>query len=283
MKTTTYIGDQDINGFSIATNRMREFFLKKGFIEVHTQDRLSILAACEDPDTVATYKYNGNIWPLPQTGQMWLEYELLTRPEIPGVFCLSTSYRNEPNPVAGRHKLIFPMFEFEARGNVNDLRTLEMELLEYLGFGPRTDMSVVNYDDAVKFYQTEELKHEHETKMETDYHHATFLEHFPISTSPFWNMKKASDTHSYKIDVILYGQETIGSAERSTDINEMRHEFETICDGAYAQKLYDLFGKERVKKELDEYLSFTFFPRFGAGIGVGRMVQAMRKHGIITK
>ena len=64
-------------------------FLDKGFKEVHTQNRLSILAACEDPFNVATYNYAGNIWPLPQTGQMWLEHELLSDPDSKGFFlCL---------------------------------------------------------------------------------------------------------------------------------------------------------------------------------------------------
>ena len=68
---------KDIIAFSYAVNLLRNFFLARGFVEVHTQDRLSILAACEDPTTVATYEYEGAVWPLPQTGQMWLEYELL--------------------------------------------------------------------------------------------------------------------------------------------------------------------------------------------------------------
>ena len=97
--------------FSSVVNKLREFFVKKGFVEVHTQNRLSILAACEDPFTVSTFNYTNMIWPLPQTGQMWLEYELLKNPTVPGYFCVSTSYRNEPNPVPGRHDLIFPMFE----------------------------------------------------------------------------------------------------------------------------------------------------------------------------
>ena len=281
MNTHTYIGDPDIKSFSYAVNKMREFFLKKGFIEVHTQDRLSILAACEDPNTVACYEYAGNTWPLPQTGQMWLEYELLKNPHIPGVFCVSTSYRNEPNPVPGRHKIIFPMFEFESHGDMNDLRNLEMELLEHMGFGNRDAMKTVTYDEAKKYYDVDELDHEHEKAMEHDYHYATFLENFPIETSPFWNMKKGSKTHSQKIDVILYGQETIGSAERSTNTDEMLSEFKTIEHGNYAQKLYDLFGQERVDRELQEYLTLDFFPRFGGGIGIGRMIQAMKKHGII--
>ena len=60
--------------------------MDKGFLEVHTQNRLSILAACEDPFNVATYKYADQIWPLPQTGQMWLEHELLSSPSSKGFF-----------------------------------------------------------------------------------------------------------------------------------------------------------------------------------------------------
>jgi hypothetical protein len=38
--------------------------------------------------------------------------------------------------------------------------------------------------------------------------------------------------------------------------------------------LFELFGKERVEKELDEFLSLNFFPRFGGGIGMTRMARA---------
>ena len=99
---------------------------------------------------------------------------------------------------------------------------------------------------------------------------------FPEHTSPFWNMTRNEDGKtSKKIDVILNGMETIGSAERSTDVDQMRNTFETISDGQYAQLLYDLFGEERVQKELDEFLKFKFFPRVGGGIGVTRMISAV--------
>ena len=68
--------------FHNAVSLLRSFFLSKGYLEVHTQDRLSILAACEDPSTIATFEYEGQKRPLPQTGQMWLEYELLMHPEF---------------------------------------------------------------------------------------------------------------------------------------------------------------------------------------------------------
>jgi aspartyl/asparaginyl-tRNA synthetase len=272
-----YRGVEDSVAYSDVVNKLRQFCLDKGFKEVHTQDRLSILAACEDPDTVATYEYMGEVWPLPQTGQMWLEYELLTQPELPGVFCVSTSYRNEPHPVPGRHKLIFPMFEFELKGGVKELEKFETELLDYLGFGKKSGFTFKSYDELKDFYKTRELSHKHENKMLKDFGSVVFCKEFPSYTSPFWNMKKKGKTHAHKIDVIIEGNETIGSAERSANVKEMKQEFYTISDGKYAQKLFDLFSKERVEKELNEFLGLNFFPRSGGGIGLTRLIDAVKK------
>lgn len=277
-----YKGVEDSQAFSDVVNKLRHFCLGKGFIEVHTQDRLSILAACEDPDTVATYNYMGEVWPLPQTGQMWLEYELLTNPELAGVFCVSTSYRAEQNPVPGRHKVIFPMFEFELKGGIRELEKFETELLDYLGFGEESNYTYKTYDALKDHYKTEELTHKHEDQMESDFGPVVFCKDFPVYTSPFWNMKMKGKNHSHKIDVILYGHETIGSAERSSNPEEMKSMFYAISDGKYAQKLFDLFGKERVEKELHEFLDLSFIPRSGGGIGLTRLINAVKKGGIMN-
>lgn len=273
----TYIGEPNVPAFSHVVNDVRAFFLKRGFLEVHTQDRLSILAACEDPTTVATYQYAGQTWPLPQTGQMWLEYELLTRPEVAGVFCVSTSYRQEPNPVPGRHRLIFPMFEFESKGTIEDLRKLECELLEHLGYGPRDSYKHLPYREAMQKYGVDDISREEEKKICEDFGRATFLEFFPEETSPFWNMKRDGKGNACKIDVIMDGMGTIGSAERGTDVKEMRDSFYTISEGGYAKKLFELFGKERVEAELEAFLALPFFPRYGGGIGVTRLIQSVEK------
>jgi aspartyl/asparaginyl-tRNA synthetase len=269
--------------FNQCVNRMREFFLKKNFVEVHTQNALSILAACEDPSTISTYQYAGKVWPLPQTGQMWLEEVLLDNPDLPGVFCVSTSYRNEPNPVPGRHDLIFPMFEFESKGNMNDLQTLEVELLDHLGFDKTNGIYPEgDYLDVAKKYKTPEVEHEHEMKLKEDYGPVYFLKNFPFYTSPFWNMKADFTTNnSNKIDVILHGVETIGSAERSTDKDEMKEMFYTISDGEYKDILYTNFSKERVDAELNKFLEYDFFPRYGGGIGVTRMISAMEQSNLL--
>ena len=283
--------------FTQVTTSLRKFFLDRNYLEVHTQNRLSILAACEDPTTVACYHYNKDVWPLPQTGQMWLEHELLTNPEIPGCFCVSTSYRQEQNPQEGRHELIFPMFEFEAPGDFQDLLQIENDLCKHLGF--KTDRNLAPYNDLDfpgGFYQSvlakytgPELDAGHEEKLYKEYGDVFFLTNFPESTSPFWNMKIGEDRGpkgiklANKCDVIMGGMETIGSAERATDVDEMEIQFRTISDGMYANLLFDLFGKERVNKELHEYLKHDFFPRYGGGIGVTRMISAMKRAGLLIK
>lgn len=270
----------DAKKFTTVVKKLRQFFDEKGFLEVHTQNRLSILAACEDPFNIRTFNYNNNVYPLPQTGQMWLEHELLTQPNEKGFYCVSTSYRNEANPIDGRHCLIFPMFEFEFPGNMTDLALVEGELLEFLGF---KGITYRNYEDICNEYGVSIIDNEIETKMYSDISDAVLLMNFPERTNPFWNMKRHDEQPelSKKIDVILCGQETIGSAERSCDKDQMRRTFFTIEGGKYAEKLFDLFGHDRVISELNEFLENDFFPRVGAGVGITRLIRAMEINKLI--
>ena len=267
----------DNREFNAVVKKLREFFLNKNFIEVCTQNRLSILAACEDPFNVETFKYGDEVWPLPQTGQMWLEYELLKnidRENVDGYFCLTTSYRNEKNPQDGRHDLIFPLFEFETKGGIDKLMELETELLQWLGYDVER-VKDETYNSIAERFDVKELENSHEMELykETP---SFFITHFPEHTSPFWNMKRNDDGTSNKVDVILSGHETFGSAERETDKVKMRECFNTIMDGRYRDKLYELFGKERTEKELDDYLKFDFVERCGGGIGVTRLMRSMK-------
>ena len=82
----------DTYAYCQVVSKLRDFFYReKNFLEVPTQAKSSILSACEDPKTITFYEMSEK-FPLPQTGQMWLEYELLTRPEVDGYFCLTTSF-----------------------------------------------------------------------------------------------------------------------------------------------------------------------------------------------
>jgi len=265
--------------FTEVTNKLRSFFFKRNFLEVHTQNRFSILAACEDPSTITTYEFKGVKWPLPQTGQMWLEYELLENPQYEGVFCLSTSYRQEPNPIPGRHNVVFPMFEFESRGSMNDLMDLLADLSIHLGFAKdRHEIIKKDYLDLAKDFGVKELTHHEENQMNEKYNRPVlFIKNFPEFTSPFWNMKRCLSTNlSKKVDVIIGGMETIGCAERETNINVMRKRFHSISDGEFAQLLYNHFGKKRVIEELEEFFALPMIQRYGGGIGMTRLMKSYK-------
>ncbi len=266
--------------FDEVFDKLYSFFkYKKQFVFVPTQSRLSILAACEDPKTLVLTSIQGKSWPLPQTGQMNLEEEILKNPSYKGVFCYTTSYRDEPHPIAGRHDIVFPMVEFESFGDINNLKKLEKELLGYLGFNTPFEIS---YESACNKYGVDSIEAGQEQRLCEDYGDVVMLEKFPQRTHPFWNMKHIGNGIYNKIDVILWGMETMGSAERSCNVKEMRQNFLTISDGEYAQTLFTKFGEDEVMKELNYYLSLKMVPRFGAGIGVvPRLSRAMEQEGLL--
>ena len=98
-------------------------------------------------------------------------------------------------------------------------------------------------------------------------------------------MKQSDDVEgeAKKVDVIIHGIETIGSAERSCDPAEMKRQFYTISDGGYSDILFSKFSKERVEDELNDFMEHKFFPRSGGGIGVTRMIRAMKLSGLIPE
>lgn len=267
--------------FNYIVQNLREFFLDKGFIEVPTQSQVTILAACEDPETVVTSRFDGNKWPLPQTGQMRLEDYLLCYPDEAGFFCITTSYRDEPNPIDGRHDKVFPMFEFETHGDMQDLIELEFEAMEHLGFdfNPET----VDYEDLCRLLDTDLIEPEHENELSDLVGDVVALKNFPRRSQPFWNMRrKPLDSNNYKkVDLIVHGRETIGSAERAVSVKQMREDFHDIKGGRYKQLLFDEFGEDRVMAELEEYLEHDFIQRCGGGIGVTRLQQGLIDEGIL--
>lgn len=274
------LGDINSDDYDFVMTKLREFCHNESLKEACVQHRQSILAACEDPMTISIYSHGGKVWPLPQTGQMQLELEMLRNPTAKGFFTVTTSYRNESNPVEGRHQKIFEMFEAEIEGNMDSLLDFEVRMLKYLGFDMETK-DRGKWNDVARDLgcsDKDDIGHEEEQRIWHECSPIFFLYDFPLKTSPFWNMKlhETDKNIAKKIDVILYGMETIGSAERSCDPAEMRHLFHTISNGKYAERLYSEFSKERVDKELDEYLSHEFRVRSGFGMGLTRLIRAMR-------
>lgn len=269
--------------YNFVLKKLREFFNDRmGFIEtpVHYP---SVMAACENPFNVGLFHYRGLVWALAQTGQMHLEYELLKQPQAQGYYCVSVSYRDEADPEEDRHDFIFPMFEFEGHGGIKELKELEEDLLVYLGFGNKKNYKTIDYKDAVAHFNLpadSEITSKYEMQLYKDFGPVVFLMNFPEYTSPFWNMNRVGDI-AEKIDVILYGMEVFGSAKRSCNPAEMRSRFFSISDGKYAEALFSKFSKKGTLEELEDFLSLSFIPRNGGGIGTTRLIQKMKEAGLM--
>jgi len=138
------------------------------------------------------------------------------------------------------------------------------------------DSRIADYNEVCEKYGSAAIGAREEELLERDYGCPVILTRFPFRSHPFWNMKEIGDRLFNKVDVILHGMETVGSAERSCNPGEMRANFHGVSHGKYAEKLFDLFGRERVMRELDAYLALDMFPRFGGGIGLTRLARALR-------
>ncbi len=256
-------------------SRLREFFTSRGFIELHPNPRQSFLTIADDVSTITTYNYEGENYLLPQTTHMWLEFELLKNPHLPGVFCCSTSYRQHKNPVPGRHENIFPIFDFEMAGGIQSMVNLQRELLEHLDF----DMSKYKeftYDNLTLDLGVKQIDAATETLIGQNVSPVTVVTDMPNSINRSWYAKR-DEGHVKSSDVILFGMETIGASERATNPENMRERFYQMQDGNFAKTLFETFGQKRVEKELGEFLSLEFFPRSTGSIGLTRMIRAMRE------
>lgn len=271
--------------YDYVVTRIRKVCKDYGLTEVFLNDINSTLSCCEQPENARTFEWNGTLYALPQTQQMNEEVVLLNNPHLKGIFNITTSYRLEQNPVPNRHSDIFSLFEIELQVDQRGMIEFQKKILLELGIKPFHGDSFpeIDYLDACAKYGVEEIGNEEEAKLCIDLDSpAVFLKNFPASTLPFFNMARNGDIYE-KVDVIIgknCGMETIGSSCRSNDPNDMRNLFRTASGGAYSKYLYDMFGEERINKELEEYLSNKFFTRSGMGIGLARLVYACQSLGI---
>jgi aspartyl/asparaginyl-tRNA synthetase len=275
--------------YAYVVKKIREVCDEEGLVECYLNDYLSTLSSCESPTSIRTFEWMGIKFAHQQTTQMCLERLINERPECKGYYNIGNSYREEEHPVKNRHKHIFCLGDFELQGDMEDLIQFQKKILLKLGIKPfdgQVDFPRIDYLDACTKYGVDEIGHDEEIRLCQDFNSpAVFLCKFPLSTKPFFNMQIEGDV-ALKVDVIIGnpngGQpmEVFGSAQRSDDPDDMRRQFHSIGDGEYAQALYSHFGKERIDKELEEYLSLKFVPRSGMGIGINRLVFACETLGI---
>lgn len=268
----------DVEIASYIVSKFREVL---GGTEVFVQHLPSILAACENPHSILTFMFNTTqeVWAMPQTNQMWLEFYLLENRVEDICHTITYSYRDEVG-LELRHpdrtiNKSFVMIEWERKGNFELLIKTITELVFAIGFDTIVE---VNYEDVCKEFGVTIIDDSIEKQLNSRYNaDVVLLKYFPERTHPFWNMEYDQNVRAFKkVDVIINGEECGGGAERSTDRYLQHSRFYSIENGEYSKTLFDKFGMERVQKELNKYLDLTFFERIGMGWGLSRLVKAVK-------
>lgn len=207
--------------------------------------------------------------------------ELLELPR--GYFAHNTSTRNEARAGDGRREFKFPLSEFEFENKsehtgFDELATFLSKLLTHLGFGvPK----LVYHEDECNKFGVEYIEDKEEQALCDKYGSAVLLGKFPLRSDPYWNMRHAGNDIYDKIDVIIHGFESAGTAVRSCNTEEMKKQITKQDSGEYIKAMYKHFGKDRVDKEINEYLDYKFIPRCGGGLGMSRIIRGLKLEGII--
>lgn len=259
--------------YSIVVNILRNVFDKLNFIEIHTQNRLSILTIFDNPKLMCTFNYGGFIWPLPQSNLTWLQYDLLTNSFLPGVYTICTSYKNDPNyskqadSKLGDTDIVLPYFEFVTFGKYNDMKNLILNVFEELGFGPKSKYNIVSYNDVAKRRGSKEI-----INNESLSPGVVLLESL---SKPIWGVKKNCASH-----IIIDKLEIATFMEYSTDSNDIIQSFLTINNGDNAEFIYSQFSKERVDNELYKFAHLNLLERVGCSINITNLIEVMETRGL---
>jgi len=231
--------------YNTVIHLLRQFLDKLNFIELFTQNMLSILTVCDDPKTMCTFNYGGYVWPLPQSSIIWLEYELLKNPDFNGIYTVCTTYKNDPNYTKKISENIFeadivtPKFEFLTFGQYSDIILIITNLLQELGFLDK--YTFVNYNQIAKRRGSSDLDIDDVAPTKV----VTVVEHVPVQK---WGMKYISKVYILQKEIMTF-------AEHLTNSNELLETFLTLDDGHLSEYLYAQFSKERVDNELFKFIN----------------------------
>lgn len=111
-------------------NTIRKAMEKRGSVESYYNKITGGTGACENVPTAFILRNTQNLSFLSQTDQLLMEAEVLEY-DLPGVWTLGRSYRNEPRVGDGRHLSEFALLEFEGRDmDLDDLLAFQQEILD---------------------------------------------------------------------------------------------------------------------------------------------------------
>ncbi len=282
--------------FKIATNVekfMREYFLKEGFIEIHTPKLMG--SASESGAEVFEVEYFGRKAYLAQSPQFYKQMAMASG--FDKVFEFGPAFRAEPSKTT-RHQTEFTSIDVEMSWieSVEDVMEFEEDWLEYVlekikkengkeikeNFGcevivpkkpfPRVTMREAHeitgrvpkelHDDTDLDPEGERLLGKH--IMEKKKHEFVFITDFPLKVRPFYHMKPENNPNITKsFDLLWKGEEITTGAQRE-------HRYEILKKQAKEKGM----SESSIKFYLD-FFKYGISPHGGLGFGLGRFVAKL--------
>jgi hypothetical protein len=257
--------------YSFIINTLRNFFNKQNFVEIYTQNKLTLLSACNEYKLMCTFNYGGYVWPLPQSSVILMYYDLLINPELPGIYTLCTSYKNDQNYTKSmsdnflQADIVSPLFECITFGNYVDMYNTIIDLLTELGFN-NSKYKFIKYADVAKKKGVKIVSYNDELGISTDAD-IVFLEYIPTLK---WGMKQTSKVIVNKLEILSF-------SEHMKEPRDIIESFLTVDNGQLSEFLYSQFSKERIEDELYKFTDLKPKNVVSCSINITNLSTAMNK------
>lgn len=257
--------------FHFIYNSIRNYLIQNNFIESYVQNRLSNLNSCKNIFNACLFDMYKFCYCLPQSNEIWLEYEMIKYNKQSGFFCQSSLYFNHNN---GLDNYIEPAMEFSLIGGLFELEKLFRGLLKHMGYTNNIfNYKSIDYKDILLLFQLEVLTEKIKIPKLSEDKTIYFVKNIPKNDDTTWNDYDQNGIYN-KIIVIIYGKVVFYGIQKSNEIEKMRNIYLERND---YPALCEFFGEERVLGELESYLELPFMDRCTGKIKISSLIELMNK------
>jgi hypothetical protein len=256
--------------YSYVANAIRFFFLDNDYIESYEQNKLSNLNSCNDIFNACLYDMFNFCYSLPQSNELWLDYQIMKYHNEKGFFSYSTVYTND---IHGINNNIEQIVDFSLCGGMYELEKIVRNLLDTIGLKNIFNFKTYEYTNLLKELNINELKEIDYDKILCDEKTIFFIKNFQKNENIKWNDFYDTNNKYYnKIIIVCCGKVLISCGQKSESVDQMREKYLNKKD---FKKKCEFFHEERVIDELNSYLDMPFKKRCTGSIHLKNLMNLL--------
>jgi hypothetical protein len=262
--------------YNYVANAIRFFFLGNDYIESYEQNKLSNLNSCNNIFNACLYDMFNFCYSLPQSNELWMDYQILNNSNQTGFFCYSTVYTND---IYGIKNNIEQIIDFSLIGGMYEVEKLVRNLLEILGLKNIFNFKTYEYSKLLKELNINELRESDYNKISFTEKTICFIKNFQPNENIKWNDFYDENKKYYnKIIIICQGKLIVSCGQKSQTVEKMRENFLKKKD---FKKKCEFFHEERVLGELNSYLDLHFVKRCTGSINLKNLMDILISENLV--